>query len=33
MRLVKAGTRAGVEFQFRDIPTKAATETGDVAHS
>ena len=32
-RFNKARTLAGVEFQFRDIRAKAATDTGDLAHS
>ena len=32
-RFDKARTLAKVEFQFRDIRAKAATDTGDLAHS
>ena len=32
-RFDKARTAAGVDFQFRDIRAKAATDTGDLAHS
>lgn len=32
-RFDKARKRAGVDFQFRDIRAKAATDTGDLAHS
>lgn len=32
-RFDKARRLAGVEFQFRDIRAKAATDTGDLAHS
>jgi hypothetical protein len=32
-RLDKARTLARVTFQFRDIRAKAATDTGDLAHS
>jgi len=32
-RFDKARTLAGVNFQFRDIRAKAATDTGDLAHS
>ncbi|MFZ4289002.1 tyrosine-type recombinase/integrase [Variovorax sp. HJSM1_2] len=32
-RFDKARTSAGVSFQFRDIRAKAATDTGDLAHS
>lgn len=32
-RFDKARRVAGVEFQFRDIRAKAATDTGDLAHS
>lgn len=32
-RFDKARTAAGVNFQFRDIRAKAATDTGDLAHS
>lgn len=32
-RFDKARQLAGVEFQFRDIRAKAATDTGDLAHS
>ena len=32
-RFDKARTQAGVNFQFRDIRAKAATDTGDLAHS
>ena len=32
-RFDKARTVAGVDFQFRDIRAKAATDTGDLAHS
>lgn len=32
-RFDKARRSAGVEFQFRDIRAKAATDTGDLAHS
>ena len=32
-RFDKARTLAQVEFQFRDISAKAATDTGDLAHS
>lgn len=32
-RFDKARTLAGVSFQFRDIRAKAATDTGDLAHS
>lgn len=32
-RFDNARTAAGVDFQFRDIPAKAATDTGDLAHS
>ena len=32
-RFAKARTAAGVDFQFRDIRAKAATDTGDLAHS
>ena len=32
-RFEKAKKLAGVEFQFRDIRAKAATDTGDLAHS
>jgi integrase len=32
-RFDKARTRAKVDFQFRDIRAKAATDTGDLAHS
>jgi integrase len=32
-RFDKARRRAGVSFQFRDIRAKAATDTGDLAHS
>lgn len=32
-RFDKARTKAGVSFQFRDIRAKAATDTGDLAHS
>lgn len=32
-RFDKARKLAGVEFQFRDIRAKAATDTGDLAHS
>lgn len=32
-RFDKARRLAGVDFQFRDIRAKAATETGDLAHS
>ena len=33
MRFDKARKAAGVSFQFRDIRAKAATDTGDLAHS
>lgn len=32
-RFDKARTLAEVDFQFRDIRAKAATDTGDLAHS
>jgi len=32
-RFDKARSRAGVDFQFRDLRAKAATDTGDLAHS
>lgn len=32
-RFDKARTAAGVEFQFRDIRAKTASDTGDLAHS
>lgn len=32
-RFAKARKLAGVDFQFRDIRAKAATDTGDLAHS
>jgi len=32
-RFDKARNLAGVNFQFRDIRAKAATDTGDLAHS
>lgn len=32
-RFDKARTAAGVTFQFRDLRAKAATDTGDLAHS
>jgi len=32
-RFDKALTLANVDFQFRDIRAKAATDTGDLAHS
>lgn len=32
-RFDKARRAAGVEFQFRDIRAKAATDTGDLAHA
>lgn len=32
-RFDKARTAAGVDFQFRDIRAKAATDMGDLAHS
>lgn len=32
-RFDKARTLAKVHFQFRDIRAKAATDTGDLAHS
>ena len=32
-RFDKARKAAGVSFQFRDIRAKAATDTGDLAHS
>ena len=32
-RFEKARTLAKVDFQFRDIRAKAATDTGDLAHS
>lgn len=32
-RFDKARTAAGVSFQFRDLRAKAATDTGDLAHS
>ena len=32
-RFDKARELAGVNFQFRDIRAKAATDTGDLAHS
>ncbi len=32
-RFDKARTLANVDFQFRDIRAKAATDTGDLAHS
>ena len=32
-RFDKARTLAKVDFQFRDIRAKAATDTGDLAHS
>ncbi|RZL11587.1 MAG: integrase, partial [Rubrivivax sp.] len=32
-RFDKARDAAGVSFQFRDIRAKAATDTGDLAHS
>jgi len=32
-RFDKARVLAGVDFQFRDIRAKAATDTGDLAHS
>jgi len=32
-RFDKARELAGVQFQFRDIRAKAATDTGDLAHS
>lgn len=32
-RFDKARTLAMVDFQFRDIRAKAATDTGDLAHS
>ena len=32
-RFDKARRLAGVQFQFRDIRAKAATDTGDLAHS
>lgn len=32
-RFDKARTSAGVSFQFRDLRAKAATDTGDLAHS
>jgi integrase len=32
-RFDKARRKAGVSFQFRDIRAKAATDTGDLAHS
>lgn len=33
LRFDKARTLAKVDFQFRDIRAKAATDTGDLAHS
>lgn len=32
-RFDKARLAAGVSFQFRDLRAKAATDTGDLAHS
>lgn len=32
-RFDKARRQAQVQFQFRDIRAKAATDTGDLAHS
>lgn len=32
-RFTKARTAAAVDFQFRDIRAKSATDTGDLAHS
>lgn len=32
-RFDKARTLAKVDFQFRDIRAKAATDTGDLAHA
>lgn len=32
-RFDKARELAGVRFQFRDLRAKAATDTGDLAHS
>jgi integrase len=32
-RFDKARELAGVSFQFRDLRAKAATDTGDLAHS
>ena len=32
-RFEKARTLAGVDFQFRDITAKSATDTGNLAHS
>jgi integrase len=32
-RFDKARSRAGVDFQFRDIRAKTASDTGDLAHS
>lgn len=32
-RFDKARNAAGVSFQFRDLRAKAATDTGDLAHS
>lgn len=32
-RFDKARRLAGVDFQFRDIRAKAATDTGDLSHS
>ena len=32
-RFDKARKAAGVDFQFRDLRAKAATDTGDLAHS
>lgn len=32
-RFDKARKAAGVSFQFRDLRAKAATDTGDLAHS
>lgn len=32
-RFTKAREAAGVSFQFRDIRAKAASDTGDLAHS
>ena len=32
-RFDRARKAAGVSFQFRDLRAKAATDTGDLAHS
>lgn len=33
LRFDKARKAAGVSFQFRDLRAKAATDTGDLAHT